>query len=279
MDQNYARGLDATRQMLADSVSNLKIEAGAAVLVRVLTPPSDIISLYEHVDKVGGAWKTVNCIGADICPFCKAGRKRAGKVYVCVLDRADGKSKLLKLNKTAGKQLANVFAEYADSIYNRDIKISREGTGLSTKYYFYVRDVEIIDVSNVPLIDLDELVSKQCYSVEELAAMVPNIDVSGDASFNQQQQQGYSNNYGGFPAQGAPSQPSQGYAPQGQQYPSQGYVQPPQGQQGYVQPPQNQQGYAQPNQQGYPQPNQQYSPPQQQFNPSQGQAEPPRTVF
>jgi hypothetical protein len=95
--------------------------------------------LHEHwVDvpgETGQQSRKIVCSGDESCLACKRGISAAKRNYVPVIDRADGKIKILEggvMIFGAIKKLRK-DPDYGDPT-KYDLKITREGTGMTTKY-------------------------------------------------------------------------------------------------------------------------------------------------
>lgn len=153
------KGLDNIKANMGNSATTFKIEDGKSAVIRFVTPASEIVSIYEHVEQFNGQWKSVTCLGKDRCPLCKAGKKAATRAYALVADRSDNdKVKIFKASKTVIKQLIGLVEEYGD-ITKRDFKISRTGAKLDTQYFFFARDPEPFKVSEDDLINIEEMIA------------------------------------------------------------------------------------------------------------------------
>lgn len=142
------KGLGAIKEA-ADSMGNLdiiKLKAGESKLVRFLTPPEEIVSVYEHVEQLSGRWHTITCLGKSDCPLCKAGLRAAFRSYTAVVDRDDDKVKIFKLSKKTGSLLVGIIEEYGD-LRARDFKVVRIGDKLQTSYQFFAKDPSPFDFS------------------------------------------------------------------------------------------------------------------------------------
>ena len=95
--------------------------------------------LHEHwVDIPGEAGiqpRKIVCSGDENCLACKRGIAASKRLYIPVIDRADGKAKILE----GGVMIFGEIKKYSkDPEYGDptkyDIKIGREGTGMKTQY-------------------------------------------------------------------------------------------------------------------------------------------------
>lgn len=154
------KGLGAIKDMIAKSTTNLKIDDGKSVVVRILTHPDDVMGVYEHTEQIGGNWNTITCLGKNDCPMCQAGKKASFKAYIVVADRSDSdKIKIFKASKNVIKDILGLVDEYGD-ITARDFKIARTGVKFDTKYQFFARDPkEFVLADGVEVPDVEELVA------------------------------------------------------------------------------------------------------------------------
>lgn len=119
----------------------LKIEG--TIQVRILD--DEPVTNWTHwIPQLGGGkGGSVDCIGKG-CPVCKiiaADKKEkitpkyssSKKHMINVLDRKDGKVKILNAGETVFEQLKNIMMSMGD-LKSFDVKISRTGTGKGTKY-------------------------------------------------------------------------------------------------------------------------------------------------
>lgn len=120
------KGMQAIQESTKSSFMTLKMKSGESKVVRILTKPDEIISLYEHVEQFNGQWYTIPCLGKDVCPLCQADKRASFKAYLFVVDRADDKVKLFKAGKKVAVQLLGLVEEYGD-INGRDFKVFRQG--------------------------------------------------------------------------------------------------------------------------------------------------------
>lgn len=173
------KGMDAIKDVLDSGASYLKISPGKHKVMRILTPASEMLGVFEHVEQFGGSWRTVTCLGKNICPLCQAERKPSFRVYLNVVDREDDKVKVFKVSKTVATQLSGLMEEYGD-LTARDFKVSRQGEKLNTTYQFFPRDPQPIDSSVYVLNDLDEIVKSM--SREDVLALMSSNDNMGHVS-------------------------------------------------------------------------------------------------
>jgi hypothetical protein len=180
------KGLGAIKEAADSSADMLKIKNGESKVVRILSDPAEIISVWEHTEEISGGWKTITCLGRDNCPLCKAGKKAAFKSYVVVLDAEDSRVKIFKASKKVGVQLIGLQEEYGD-LRNRGYKISRTGEKFETSYQFFARDKTDFDTSKFELPDVEAMVMQLSReAILELMAggvtTVSNSSSGGDSS-------------------------------------------------------------------------------------------------
>lgn len=182
----------------------LKIKGGESKVVRILISPEEMISVHEHVEQSNGQWRTFTCIGAEKgCPFCKAGKRASFKTYIPVLDREDGKVKILKAGVKMGAQIIGLIEEYGD-ITKRDLKLTRTGSGMNnTVYQFFPRDPEDIDLTKYELPDINVLTEEK--PVEEMEAFMNGVDYQQNNNNNGGFTSASPNNQGGFSTTASPS--------------------------------------------------------------------------
>lgn len=109
----------------------IKLQPGSNA-VRVVGKPFQVDIHWEK--GLDGQNKKVICPGAG-CPVCKAGHVPMARYQVLVIDRVDGKVKILE----GGPRIFAAIKDYAmDSDYGDpskyDLKIKKEGSGRETKY-------------------------------------------------------------------------------------------------------------------------------------------------
>jgi len=114
-----------------EKVDFMKLQTGQNQL-RVVGKPSMIDIHWEK--GIDGQQKKVICPGAG-CPICKAGHVPMVRYQVQVIDRTDGKIKVLE----GGPTIFNAIKQYAmEPDYGDptqyDLKIKKEGSGRETKY-------------------------------------------------------------------------------------------------------------------------------------------------
>lgn len=175
----------------------------------------------------------------DMCPACKAGEPLSTRVFVLMLDVASGKVMIWDKPASYRKDITSLMSYYKP-LYKQKFEITREGTGLNTKY----RIMPIGD-SGLTEEQYNEFVEKANGVCNDYVRPIDKYDEIKARSVAAQAEQ------------------VQVDAQQGQQAPQQnawGQNMPPQGQSGWgAQPPQQQWG-------------QQTQAPQQQWN------QPPQTM-
>jgi hypothetical protein len=164
------KGLGAIKDAANSSNAILKIKANESKVIRLLTLPENIISVWEHVEQMSGGWQTVTCLGKAECPLCRAGKQASFKSYIAIIDREDNKVKVLKASKKVGVQLIGLQEEYGD-LRGRDFKISRTGDKLDTTYQFFPRDPSPCDFTQYEEPDFEVMVQPiDAQAIRELMA-------------------------------------------------------------------------------------------------------------
>lgn len=120
------KGLGAIIEANEGGTNYLRLKDGESTVIRLITPLSDVESIYEHTEQFNGRWTNVRCLGKDNCPICKAGKNASFRSFLVVYDRKDEKVKLFKASKTVGKTIVGLAEEYGD-LTKRDFKLSRNG--------------------------------------------------------------------------------------------------------------------------------------------------------
>ncbi len=69
----------------------------------------------------------------DICPACKAGEPLSTRVFVLMLDVSSGKVMIWDKPASYRKEITSLMSYYKP-LYKQKFEITREGTGLNTKY-------------------------------------------------------------------------------------------------------------------------------------------------
>ena len=80
------KGFKQIKEAMDRTASIFKMKSGENKLIRVLVPTSEVAATWEHVEQIGGFWKTIECIGKKDCPLCKAGRAPSFKTYIPILE-------------------------------------------------------------------------------------------------------------------------------------------------------------------------------------------------
>ena len=141
------------------NVDFLKLKDGINQMRIVSTPAQISIHWEKGID---GQNKKVICPGSG-CPICKAGKAPQLRYQIQVIDRTDGKVKVLEQGSTVFNAIKAyaVDPEYGDpSKY--DIKIKKEGSGRDTKY-------SVVASPNKSELNSDEQKAVQeCKSLEEI---------------------------------------------------------------------------------------------------------------
>lgn len=185
------------------------------------------------------------------CPACAAGDTISTRVFVRMLDLASGKVLIWDKPASFRKTLAG-FIHYFNPLYKQKYEITREGSGLETRYQFQsIGDsgispeqfAELIEkateaVQNYvrPAEKYQEIKARCENSVAEASKEQVNVSSGQQSAWGQPPQQ--QNGWGQPPQQSSPQQNGWGQPPQ-QSAPQQGgWGQPPQQQNGWPQPPQ-----------------------------------------
>lgn len=141
------------------NVDFMKLQSGANQL-RIASRPSLIEIHWEKT--VDGSQKKVICLGAG-CPVCKAGKVPMSRYQVKVIDRADGKVKVLEGGPTIFNSIKNyaVDPDYGDPT-KYDMKIRKDGAGRETKY------TVVAAPKQTPLTDAEIKAIDESKSIEEI---------------------------------------------------------------------------------------------------------------
>lgn len=169
MDLYVGKGLGAIKEASKNSTSILSLKAGESTEIRIIQPLEELISVYEHTEKINGRWMNIRCLGKDICPLCKAGKYASFRTYIPVFDRKDEKVKIFKASKTVGIAIVGLAEEYGD-LTQRDFKVLRQGEGVNTTYQFFPRDPQPFDTSELELPDIESLIEPM--SPEEIENLI-----------------------------------------------------------------------------------------------------------
>jgi len=163
------KGLEAIVEANKNSTSILKLKDGESTEIRIIVPLKDLVSVYEHTEKINGKWFNVRCLGKENCPLCKAGKYASFKTYIPVYDFKDEKVKIFKASKTVGTTIVGLAEEYGD-LTKRNFKILRQGEGKQTIYQFFPRDPSEFDISKLELPDIELLIKPK--TPEEINAII-----------------------------------------------------------------------------------------------------------
>lgn len=159
-----------------------KIKPGETKLIRIITPLDQMISIYEHMEQFGGAWRVIPCLGKDECPLCQHGQRASLKIYFLVIDRSDNKIKLFKASKTVGLQLVGLVEEYGD-ITKFDLKIKRQGEKQNTTYQFFPQKESEVDLSEYGEIpEIESFI--RMYTKEEILKLMEASSLEVEDNFN-----------------------------------------------------------------------------------------------
>jgi hypothetical protein len=169
MDLYVGKGLGAIKEASKNSTSMLRLKAGESTEIRIISPLEELISVYEHTEKINDRWRNIRCLGKDNCPLCKAGKYASFKTYIPVYDKKEEKVKIFKASKTVGVTLVGLAEEYGD-LTKRDFKVLRQGEGKQTTYQFFPRDPSEFDTSKLELPDIKPLIEPM--SAEEIGALI-----------------------------------------------------------------------------------------------------------
>lgn len=173
----------------------------------------------------------------DKCPACKAGEPLSTRVFVLMLDVATGKVMIWDKPASYRKEITSLMSYYKP-LYKQKFEITREGTGLNTKYRTMpIGDSglteeqykEFLDKANEVCNDYVRPIDKYDeIKARSVAAQAEQVQVDAQQGQQAPQQNAWGQN---MAPQGAPQQngwggmqqaPQQGgWAPQGQQAPQQ----------------------------------------------------------
>lgn len=169
----------------------------------------------------------------DKCPACKAGEPLSTRVFVLMLDVATGKVMIWDKPASYRKEITSLM-NYYKPLYKQKFEITREGTGLNTKYRTMpIGDSglteeqykEFLDKANEVCNDYVRPIDKYDeIKARSVAAQAEQVQVDAQQGQQAPQQNAWGQN---MAPQGAPQQngwggmqqaPQQGgWAPQGQQ--------------------------------------------------------------
>lgn len=232
---------------------------------------AQVVFLYEGPETVDG-WSVHRLPGAnyytytvdcprrpkdpvDMCPACKEGQPLSTRIFVRMLDLATGKIMIWDKPSSFRQDIVG-FMHYFPCLYKQKYEITRNGTGLNTKYNFQ----SIGDSGITPeqyqeyLQQCDEACNTYVRPIEKYE----EVKARSEAAQNEQVQvDNQSNNAPQNAAWGqnqAPQQNNQGWGQAPQQ--NQGWGQAPAQNQGWGQTPPQNQGWGQQNNQAPQQNNQ-----------------------
>lgn len=164
------KGLQAIKENFEKSVEYVKLKSGESIRIRVAVPADEIIGVYEHTEQIGGQWKTLTCLGKNICPLCQAGKRAAFKAYIPVIDIGTDKVKIFKASKETVRTILGLVEEYGD-LTKHDFKVVRQGDGLDTTYQFFIQAKPAdIDLSQYEIPNIEEKVTPM--TREEILALL-----------------------------------------------------------------------------------------------------------
>jgi len=169
MDVYVGKGLGAIKEASENTAINLKLKNGESTEIRFIVPVDELISVYEHTEKINDRWRTIRCLGKDNCPLCKAGKYASFKTYIPVYDYKDQRVKIFKASKTVGLTIVGLVEEYGD-LRKRKFKILRQGEGNNTTYQFFARDPDEFDASDLKIPNIEELIKPM--SPEEIENLI-----------------------------------------------------------------------------------------------------------
>lgn len=188
-----AKGLGA----LADSANKaggtqfLKLKDGESIVMRILHPVEELITVNEHVlELTPGNWRTYTCLCEEglACPLCEMGDKAKPATYIPFYGVADGKIGIFKASPTVAATVLAIVEEYGD-ITARDFKLSRKGLKFDTKYIFLPKDKDqsIPFPTGIEIPNIEKMTA--CKSAEQIRAEVagvtfeaPSNESSGDSA-------------------------------------------------------------------------------------------------
>lgn len=115
-----------------DAGKFLKIEAGRAVDIHILTKSEDVVVRYNH----GFGKEQLSCTG-DSCNMCADGEKRSQRFLINVLDRADKKVKIFEFGPMVAGQIRDIAEMLKDAgmtVHEIDLRIKKTVEGEKTSY-------------------------------------------------------------------------------------------------------------------------------------------------
>lgn len=164
------KGLQAIKENFEKSIEYVKLKSGESIRIRIAVPADEIIGVYEHTEQIGGQWKTLTCLGKNICPLCQAGKRAAFKAYIPVIDIGTDKVKIFKASKETIRTILGLVEEYGD-LTKHDFKVVRQGDGLDTTYQFFIQAKPAdIDLSQYEIPNIEEKVAPM--TREEILAIL-----------------------------------------------------------------------------------------------------------
>lgn len=120
------------------SANFIRLKDGESVRVRFLVKgDEDVVFFRQHyIDKKYRICEDETEDGSGRCRYCDESENKPSDVYAFnVLDRKDGKVKILQLATSHAVQILEYMDEYG-SITDRDYKITRRGQASATRYTF-----------------------------------------------------------------------------------------------------------------------------------------------
>lgn len=169
------------------------------------------------------------------CPACQAGEQLSTRVFVRMLDLATGKVMIWDKPASFRKDLAG-FMHYFNPLFKQKYEITREGSGLNTKYQFQsIGDSGLTDEQYADLVNqANEVCDSYVRPIDKYEEVKARSEAAQAEQVQVENQQGgapqnaWAQNQAPAPQQGwgAPAQPQQGWGQQPQQNPQQGWGQP-----------------------------------------------------
>ena len=151
-----------TRAERGPSANFIRFKDGESGKVRFLVDnEEDVVYYREHY--VGKAYKFCQDTTEDEtghCAYCEDGDRPGEKYAFNVIDRKDGKVKVLQLAISHATQILEYYDEYG-SINDRDYKITRHGNESKTRYTFVPMGVKKMDAQ-------DKALAKEKYDLIEM---------------------------------------------------------------------------------------------------------------
>lgn len=174
------KGLDSISEFFGKKTQYFRLKSGESRLIRFITPASEIVSIFEHSEQLGGKLRHIPCLGKE-CPLCQAGLKPSLRSYALIIDREDDTVKVFKMSKTVAYQLKSLIEEYGD-ITKRDFKVYRQGEKNNTSYQFFPKDPTPVDLSKYEIPNLEDII--RFYSREEVEELMDGSAIDEDFNFN-----------------------------------------------------------------------------------------------